>query len=505
MESRYLRYPTELFRQEEGAETVAVREGLTETVMLMRVQRFGEPLYHRLVTDAYSMSATTYPSQRYMSLFAYLPAMLHPGPRRALLISYGVGVTAGALTALDSVESLDIVDISRDILETSRLITAAEGLPSPLDDPRVTVHVEDGRFFLQTTPRRFDLITGEPPPPRMAGVANLYTKEYFGLMAGRLEPGGLASYWLPVHSLHGDEARAIVAAFCSAFADCSLWSGAGWDWLLLGSRPGESGERPRADPARLWRDPALASRLRDLALESPSQVVGLLLADAATLGEWTAGVPALDDDHPRRLGPRDPAAAEVRSRFRAWSDAAAAGRRFAAAPDAVALWPQSLRETAPAAFAAQQRLNALMFGEVSGLPATLPEVHALLTRTSLETLPLLLLGTDPQVLRAAAAAERAGRDEPGVAARMGLAALAGRQPAVAAERLAAAFGSGDRRPSVAWALAYALCVQGRLDEAARFLAGSGLAAAPDADSRQALAFMTTVFPGLSVDGPAPGR
>jgi spermidine synthase len=47
----------------------------------------------------------------------------------------------------------------------------------PLRDPRVRTHVEDGRFFLQTTSRRYDLITGEPPPPKMAGVASLYTRD----------------------------------------------------------------------------------------------------------------------------------------------------------------------------------------------------------------------------------------------------------------------------------------------------------------------------------------
>ena len=50
-------------------------------------------------------------------------------------------------------------------------ITTIEGLERdgrlhPLQDPRVRVHIEDGRQFLQATGRRFDLITGEPPPPR---------------------------------------------------------------------------------------------------------------------------------------------------------------------------------------------------------------------------------------------------------------------------------------------------------------------------------------------------
>ena len=95
-----------------------------------------------------------------------------------------------------------------------------------------------GRFFLQTTPQRYDLITGEPPPPKMAGVASLYTREYFELMKDRLNPGGIATYWLPAYLALEDEALAIIRAFCEAFEDCSLWSGFHRDWILVGSRGG---------------------------------------------------------------------------------------------------------------------------------------------------------------------------------------------------------------------------------------------------------------------------
>jgi spermidine synthase len=56
--------------------------------------------------------------------------------------------------------------------------------------------VEDGRFFLQTSAASFDLITGEPPPPKAAGIVNLYSREYFQLLHDRLNDGGVATYWL---------------------------------------------------------------------------------------------------------------------------------------------------------------------------------------------------------------------------------------------------------------------------------------------------------------------
>ena len=252
----------------DGSRIVAVREGATETVIYMRRDLPTEPPVYRLVTNGYSMSGTYFlGSRRYMSLFALWPAAVHPDLRRALLISYGVGVTARALTRLPGLEQIDVVDISRDVLEMSRIVQPTH--EDPLADPRVRVHVEDGRQYLQTTAARYDLITGEPPPPHGAGVVNLYTLEYFQLMRSRLAPGGIVTYWLPVGQLLAGDTRAILGAFCGAFSDCSLWGGTGFRLDARGNER-DAGACPRAallptlerPPARRPRSPRWASSSR---------------------------------------------------------------------------------------------------------------------------------------------------------------------------------------------------------------------------------------------------
>ena len=161
-----------------GARVVAVREGLTETVIYFRREMMARPVSYAMLTNSFSMSATGYGARRYMKLYVYWPMAVHPDLKRALLIGYGVGNTAKAMTDSTSLETIDVVDLSRDILEMGRVVYPAE-TDQPLNDPRVRVHIEDGRYLLQTTDRRFDLITGEPPPPGIAGVENLYTREYF--------------------------------------------------------------------------------------------------------------------------------------------------------------------------------------------------------------------------------------------------------------------------------------------------------------------------------------
>ena len=170
----------------------------------------------------------------------------------------------------------------------------------PLDDPRVRIHIEDGRFFLSTAQPHYDIITSEPPPPKAAGIVNLYSQEYFQLIRDRLADGGIATYWLPVYQMEADESRAIIRAFCSAFEDCSLWTGQGLEWMLVGTRGARGPNNPERFASQ-WHDPVVRERLREAGLESPSQLGALFLADAKTLKELTADDPPLDDDHPHRF------------------------------------------------------------------------------------------------------------------------------------------------------------------------------------------------------------
>jgi spermidine synthase len=125
----------------------------------------GNAAFYRLVTNGFSMSGTNVGSQRYMKAFVHLPVAIHENIRSALLVSYGVGSTASALTSTRSIETIDIVDISRDILDMSRIVYPRAS-DNPLNDPRVTVHVEDGRFFLSNSTRQFDLSQPNHRRPR---------------------------------------------------------------------------------------------------------------------------------------------------------------------------------------------------------------------------------------------------------------------------------------------------------------------------------------------------
>jgi len=370
-------------------ELIAMREGMTETAMYLRDSFHGVPLDYRLMTNGHSMSATTYRGRRYMKLYAYWALAVNPSARDALLISYGIGNTAKALTDTRQLASIDVVDISRDVLQMGALVFPDGG--APLADPRVHVHVEDGRFFLQTTTRQFDVITAEPPPPRGAGISNLYSREYFQLVHDRLRQGGVVTHWLPVNLLWPDESKAIIRAFCDVFDDCSLWTGAGLQWMLAGTRGARAVSEQQFSAQ--WRDPVVAPELIALGFERPESLGATFLADAATLATWTDGTSPLDDDHPGRILVRYPEDGDAGDPlYRDWMDARGARDRFAASRFIGALWPPELRQRTMQFFGPQAVWNDVCVGARLNAMETL---HMVLTHSPLRTLPLLLMGTEP--------------------------------------------------------------------------------------------------------------
>lgn len=349
---RYFHAATEKYRAEDGSETVLLREGRTQTLQYLSKEFLGEPLYYRLVTNGYSMSATTRDSRRYMKLFAWWPAVVHGEVRDALLISYGVGMTAEALTRLPGLQHLDVVDISSEILESGAIVFPEQ---NPLRDTRVTSYVEDGRFFLHSPPRKYDLITGEPPPPRASGVVNLYTREYFELMRSSLKEGGMATYWLPVDQMRESAARAVLGAFCAVFPDCALWAGSNYNWMMTGSN-GYQGRVSDRAASRLWRDPRVRMELLTTGFEQPQHLGATFIADAQTIGTWVGEQKPLTDRFPGRLSPALPRESDLRTYF-AWMDDVESQARFAESEYIAGIWSEQQRAQIEPWFAFQSVLN----------------------------------------------------------------------------------------------------------------------------------------------------
>ena len=348
----------------DGSVLIKKIEGTADTFQLLRRDLYGEPYYYRLITNAYSMSGTHPRSQRYMRLFAYLPLALRPESENALLIGYGVGVTADALTRDSHLKHLDVVDISKEILSFADFYSGA-GYTNPLRDPRVTTFVQDGRFFLQACPERYDIITGEPPPLKIAGTVNLYTEQFFSLMKSRLKDGGIVSFWLPLYHLRISETKAVLCAFHNVFPNASLWATNDVEWIMIGIKP----PLPKPNPAtaglarRLWDDRNTGADLVRIGVEVPEQMSTLFVMDGDEIDRLTRGVEPLTDFFPKRLSDAEPDLVAAAQFGYSYLEAAGALRRFNSSRFIQEIWPNEWKRSLERLFIAREDLYRK---EVSG-------------------------------------------------------------------------------------------------------------------------------------------
>ena len=276
----------------EAKHILVPREGLTEVVTIVE-SRDGR----LLLTNGHAMSSTARLSQRYMRALAHIPLLMMDDPASVLVIGFGVGNTTHAATLHTSVRRVEIADLSRTILEHASYFENANH--DVLREGRVNVFVNDGRQHLQIqNPDTYDLITLEPPPISYAGVAALYSKEFYELARSRLTARGYVTQWLPTYQVPTQTALSMIRAFIDIFPQSVLLAGAQADLLLIGT----AGPTVELDPDRLASElmtrPAARDDLVRLDLGSVREIAGAFVGSARTLTEATNGVRPVTDDWP---------------------------------------------------------------------------------------------------------------------------------------------------------------------------------------------------------------
>jgi spermidine synthase len=271
---------------------VAQSEGVNEIVTVV-----DSPRGRTLMTNGHPMSATWPLSQRYMRALAHVPLLQIDNPERVLVIGFGVGNTAAAATLHPSVMRVEIADLSRNVLGNAGNFSGTNG--NVISFPRVSIFVNDGRHHLLMNERAdpYDLITLEPPPIGYAGVASLYSEEFYRLARSRLKPHGFLSQWLPAYQVPAATTLSMIKSFVDVFPQSVLLSGAEADLILIGAN-----DRIEVDPNQLFRNlsqrPAVRADLARLDLGTPREIVGMFLGSPQKLADATRDVEPVTDDKP---------------------------------------------------------------------------------------------------------------------------------------------------------------------------------------------------------------
>ena len=230
-------------------------------------------------------------------LVAHLPLLLHPHPRDVAIVGLGSGVTAGAALS-HPIERADVVEISPEVVQASRFFDVENH--AALADPRTRLIVGDGRSHVLLSRRQYDVIISEPSNPWIAGVASLFTREFFEGARARLAPGGLICQWAHTYTISERDLRAIVATFTSVFPNATAWMVNDNDLLMVGTV--DSQLPPFGNIEANWSRGNAASNLAEVGATEPFDVVSLFAGGPAEMRAYATAAGSadiLDDDRMR--------------------------------------------------------------------------------------------------------------------------------------------------------------------------------------------------------------
>jgi spermidine synthase len=278
---------------DEKSRIIAVSEGINETLAVEDV--VGVKL--RLITNGHSMSTTSLSAQRYMRAFVHVPLLHLDAPKRVLVISFGVGNTAHSALLHPSVESLEVADLSRNVLSHADDFESANH--GVLKDARTSVFVNDGRHHLSMRgPESYDLITLEPPPIRFAGVCSLYSREFYALAKSRLAKGGFMTQWVPGYQVGPEKLKSLLRAFLDEFPSAILLSGSWHELILVGRKDAPIVISPEDIERRLEAAPLVRADLARISMGTAIELIGSFAATAKAMERVVQDAEPITDDRP---------------------------------------------------------------------------------------------------------------------------------------------------------------------------------------------------------------
>lgn len=270
-------------------EFIFVGEGLNSTMTVSEMPD-GTRNYHNAgKVQASSMLE----DMRLQRMLGHMTTLMARDPKNVLVIGCGAGVTAGAVSISPAVQTETIAEIERLVPRVVSTYFSNEN-HGVIQNPKVTVRVDDARHFLLTTNQKFDAITADPFDTWVKGAATLNTVEFYQVMKAHLNPGGVVTAWIPFYETSYEAIKSEIATFASVFPHVMIFGntagGQGYDGVMVGSMEPISINVSEI-AARLQR-PEYAPVLQSLTAVnygSVDQLFGTFAATGEQLKDWMAG------------------------------------------------------------------------------------------------------------------------------------------------------------------------------------------------------------------------
>ncbi|MBV8878656.1 MAG: fused MFS/spermidine synthase, partial [Planctomycetaceae bacterium] len=163
---------------------------------------------------------------------AYLPRFLRPAAKNVLVIGYGSGATSGASLLFPGTQ-VTCCEIEPAVYAASSFFSPQNH--DPTEQPAFRIVFDDGRSHLQGSREQFDLILSEPSNPWLAGVASLFTREFYETCRRKLTKRGLLAQWIQLYSFSEEEYALVIRTVTRSFRNACLLRISSSDTVLLAS------------------------------------------------------------------------------------------------------------------------------------------------------------------------------------------------------------------------------------------------------------------------------
>ena len=153
-----------------------------------RIDVFDSVEFGRIMTLDGLLMVTEKDEYIYHEMITHIPMATNPNIKKVLVIGAGDGGTVRELCRYPSIEQIDMVEIDPLVVEVCR-----KYLPKTacrLDDPRLSIHYEDGLKYVRFKENEYDLIIVDSTDPFGPGEG-LFTREFYGNCYKALKEDGI--------------------------------------------------------------------------------------------------------------------------------------------------------------------------------------------------------------------------------------------------------------------------------------------------------------------------
>ncbi|MBN1627993.1 MAG: fused MFS/spermidine synthase [Deltaproteobacteria bacterium] len=215
--------------------------------------------------------ASSHSDRLTQALSAHIPLLFHPDAENVMVIGLASGMTAGEVL-LYPVKQLDVLEINEQVIKAAEIFTPWNN--SCLTNPKARIIIQDGRNHLELTHEKYDVIISEPSNPWMAGLANLFTLDYFKTVKGRLSDNGIFVQWFYSYEMDWSTFAMVGRTFAEVFPDGILIKTLSSDFLLVGFSGKKNLDLKTAESRLVY-----ASKSKNITIRDPKVIFNLIISE----------------------------------------------------------------------------------------------------------------------------------------------------------------------------------------------------------------------------------